>query len=358
MPDPIGRACIFPGDIRPCVTVVDVCIIRPDHSLVDNKWLLHLINSTYFRTSLQRYVKGTTRQRITKNNLNQIEILLPPLPEQKRIAEILDKADALRTKRREAIAKLDTLLQSLFLDMFGDPVTNPKGWKTGSIDLVVKERSDVRCGPFGTQLKVDELVDEGIPLYGIENVHNGQFKPKVNKFLTNAKAEELKSFDVKPGDVLVTRMGTIGRACVVPEEISDSRFSYHLFRIRPDRSKCLPGFLASTIARSGTFQSQLKTLAHGAIMSGLSTGNLREVKFLLPPVDEQAEYLKRILKIEEYLGLAEGGLQKLDMLFASLQHQLFSDTFPAVTYNSSSLPQPVGSKADGDSQQLCLLLDF
>ena len=72
---------------------------------------------------------GTTRRRISRRNLSKVEILLPSLAEQKRIAGILDAADALRAKRREALAQLDTLLQSTFLDMFGDPVTNPMGWE-------------------------------------------------------------------------------------------------------------------------------------------------------------------------------------------------------------------------------------
>ena len=127
MPDPLGRCCVFPGDSMPCVTVVDVCVIRPNQHKVDNRYLMHVINAPHGRRGVARYITGTTRRRVSRKNLGKVKILLPPLDQQKRIAGILDAADALRAKRREALGELDTLLQSTFLDMFGDPVTNPMG---------------------------------------------------------------------------------------------------------------------------------------------------------------------------------------------------------------------------------------
>jgi type I restriction enzyme, S subunit len=127
MPDPLGRACLFPGDHMPCVTVVDVCIARPGNGL-ERRWLVHQLNAPSFRQQLARFINGTTRQRISRTNLGQVLVDVPPLPEQRRIADILDKADAIRRKRKEAIALTEDLLRSAFLEMFGDPVTNPKGW--------------------------------------------------------------------------------------------------------------------------------------------------------------------------------------------------------------------------------------
>lgn len=132
MPDPLGRACIFPGDSRPCVTVVDVCIVRPGPD-VDRRWLLYAINSPAFRAQIERHVKGTTRQRISRTNLATIQIEVPSFHEQRRIADILDKVDAIRRKRKESIALTEDLLRSAFLEMFGDPVTNPNGWPVRSL---------------------------------------------------------------------------------------------------------------------------------------------------------------------------------------------------------------------------------
>jgi len=286
---------------------------------VDFRYLFHYLN----RDGVWP-VRGGGQPFIGLGTAREVKVPLPPLSEQKRIAAILDKADAIRKKRKKAIGLTETFLRSAFLEMFGDPVTNLKGWEKGTIEtVVINPKEDIRCGPFGTQLKVHELVPSGIPLWGIENVHHDLFKPDTKKFLTREKAEQLSRFDAGEGDVLVTRMGTIGRACVVPKGAGQGRISYHLFRIRPDRKKCLPEFLTATISRSGTFHTQLKRLAHGAIMDGLSTGMLKEVQFLLPPVPSQKKYVGLVNIVEGKIQHHKAGTEKLETLFSSLTQRAF-----------------------------------
>ena len=122
---------------RISVTVVDVCIIRPNQNKVDNRWLMHTINSPVMRQRINEYVTGTTRQRISRGNFSKLKISVPPLEQQRRIASILDQADELRQKRQQAIEKLDQLLQATFIDMFGDPVSNPKGWEKEKMDTLM-----------------------------------------------------------------------------------------------------------------------------------------------------------------------------------------------------------------------------
>lgn len=119
MPDPIGRACIFPGRHQPCVTVVDVCIIRPDPSLADVRYLNWTINSSEFQAGLSRHIKGSTRQRISRKNLEVVAIPLPPLSEQQRIAAILSQADDLRRKRQRTLDRIGSLAEAIFTKTFG-----------------------------------------------------------------------------------------------------------------------------------------------------------------------------------------------------------------------------------------------
>lgn len=130
MPDPIGRACIFPGVGQQCVTVVDVCILRVEPKEIDRKWLMYMINSNGFNNTINEFVTGTTRKRIARKKLEQLGLNVPPLETQKQIAAILEKADQLRKDCQQMEQELNNLAQSVFLDMFGDPVSNPKGWKT------------------------------------------------------------------------------------------------------------------------------------------------------------------------------------------------------------------------------------
>lgn len=293
-------------------------VLRPKN-VVDLAYLCRVLE----HYDVTPFVTGTTRGKLTKAGASAIPIPLPPMEEQRKIAAILDQAEALRAKRLQALAKLDTLTQSLFLEMFGDPATNPRGWTVGTVeDLVSDPKSDIRCGPFGTQLKVAELVPDGMPLFGIETAVRNEFDPNVRKFVSPKKAHELRAFNASPGDVLITRMGTIGRSCVVPDGFPASRFSYHLFRIRPNPNKCLPTFLAATISRSGTFHKQLRDRAHGAIMDGLSTHDLRAVRFLIPSLEVQLQFVQKVEAIDRVKQRMESSLLTHD-LFGSLQNQAF-----------------------------------
>jgi len=166
-------------------------------------------------------------------------------------------------------------------------------------------------------------VNDGIPLLGIETAVRNEFNSGVKKFVSPQKAKELGAFDAIPGDVLVTRMGTIGRSCGVPFDFPEARFSYHLFRVRPAPEKCLPEFLSTTISRSGIFLRQLEDQAHGAIMDGLSTQNLKEVRFPIPPLRVQEEFVERIHSIDKMKRRMEGKLGPR-VLFESLQHRAFN----------------------------------
>jgi len=299
-------------------------VIRAHSKRLDSKYLTHFLRQPFVRLEGQRRMTGSAGQRrVPRDFLKELDIPLPPVEEQRRIAAILDRADALRKKRSLALQKLDSLTQSIFLDMFGEPRTNPKGWPIGTIeDLVSDPKRHVRCGPFGTQLKAAEITTEGVPLFGIETAVRNEFNPNVKKFVTSEKSRDLRAFDAASGDVLVTRMGTIGKACVVPEDFPASRFSYHLFRIRPDPQKCLSEFLAATISKSGIFLRQLQDKAHGAIMDGLSTQDLRSVRFPIPTIGMQSEFVRRVRAIDE-MKRRSGSEPGVDDLFASLQQLAF-----------------------------------
>ena len=134
--------------------------------------------------------------------------------EQKRIAEMLDAADALRAKRRETLAQLDALLQSTFLDMFGDPVTS--GWTMVTVEAVASsQRGAIRTGPFGSQLLHSEFVDEGVRVLGIDNAVANEFREGEPRFITAQKYEQLRRYTVRPkrcldhdhGDMWALRRG-------------------------------------------------------------------------------------------------------------------------------------------------------
>jgi type I restriction enzyme S subunit len=268
------------------------------------------------------FVTGTTRGKLTKAGASEIVIPLPPLAEQRRIAEVLDRAEALRAKRRAALAQLDFLIQSLFLDLFADPASN--GWAMTNIGSVAKPvPGSIRTGPFGSQLLHGEFTDSGIAVLGIDNAVANEFRWGERRFISEAKYRQLKRYTVHPGDVLITIMGTCGRCAVVPDDIPAAINTKHLCCITLDAAKCTPVFLHAYFLRHPIARQYLTQTAKGAIMSGLNMGIIKEMPVPLPPLSLQREFARRVTAVEKLKAAQRASLAELDALFATLQHRAF-----------------------------------
>jgi type I restriction enzyme S subunit len=183
-------------------------------------------------------------------------------------------------------------------------------------ELESPEKGGFKIGPFGSSLKKDELVDQGIPVLGIEDVLSSRFKRPFRKYITDEKYAQLKKYTVRPGDVLVTTMGTIGRATVTPNITEPMIIDSHLFRMRLDQSLVVPTYLCYALNGFDGLLRQLEAKSRGAIMAGLNTTILKECTIPLPPLAEQqriadilsrADRLRRLRRFA--LEMSEGYLQ-------------------------------------------------
>lgn len=268
---------------------------------------------------LRTWITGTTRAKLTKGGASEILIPLPPLTEQKRIAQILDKAYELRQKRQQSIDKLDELLQACFLKIF----ENEKCSMSQIKDLLENEKS-IRTGPFGSQLLHSEFVDEGIAVLGIDNAVKNTFKWAKPRFITPEKYEQLKRYTVKPKDVIITIMGTCGKCAVVPDKIPLSINTKHLCCITLDFDKCNPEFLHSYFLLHPTSINFLKSRAKGAIMAGLNMSIIKDLPVELPSIEIQNEFAELKTKIGLQKSKLINQLQEQDNLFQSLQQRAFN----------------------------------
>ena len=171
----------------------------------------------------------------------------------------------------------------------------PEGWSWVSIDNILDHtiKSPIRMGPFGSQLLKGELVAEGILVLGIEHVLNKCFNDTGVKFITDEKFDQLKGFEAKPGEVLITMMGTIGRTAVVPDGIRKSIIGSHLLKMKL-RKDIFPEFIARVLSYLSPVYKQMHLGSQGAIMQGLNTGIVKKLSFPLPPTyDDQVAIVER-----------------------------------------------------------------
>ena len=267
--------------------------------------------------------RGAAQPFITIGDARKLKIPLPPLEEQKRIAAILDQADELRRKRQRALDRLGQLGQAIFIEMFGDPATNTMGWPHIALVDCCAQLDDIRCGPFGTQLLREEFQETGVPLWGIKQVNRG-FSILTHEYVTPNKARELSNYDIVEDDIVMTRKGTIGNCAVYPKGFPSGIMHSDLLRVRLDRAKAMPQFIADQLHFSRDIQRQIELISGGAIMQGINVGKLKKIKILLPPLALQVTYAERITVLGIQASSMKKCLHSAEALFTSLQHRAFN----------------------------------
>ncbi|MFO0700224.1 MAG: restriction endonuclease subunit S [Nitrospira sp.] len=288
---------------------------------LDRGWLLHVLRHRLIY--IERLGKHALVNNVSIEDIRNLKIPLPPLSEQRRIAAILDKADELRAKRRAALAKLDSLTQGIFLDMFGDPATNPERWPIKTLaEFYVNKEEGTKCGPFGSALKKDEFESEGVPVWNMDNIDAaGRMVLPFRMWISESKYRQLESYAVVDGDVIVSRAGTVGKMCVVSTGGAKSIISTNLIRLRFGPG-LLPQYFVSLMTYSKGRVGRLKTGADGTL-THMNTGILDTLKLPYPPVEKQGRFVVIVESIERQKSRYATHLAEIDMLFTTIQHRAF-----------------------------------
>ena len=296
-----------------------VCHIVPDPKIADTHYIYRALISQV--PNLISMGVGGAQPNINQGIIKGLEIPLPPISEQRRIAAILDQADALRAKRREALAQLYSLTQSIFIEMFGNPVRNEMGWNTKRLGNAVEGKYGVKAGPFGSSLKKEDYSESGYRVYGQEQVIAGSFNIG-NYYISASKFEQLKSCAIAEGDLLVSLVGSFGKVLIVPPNIEPGIINPRLLKITPDKATLEPFFLAQLIG-SKAIQDKLVSVSHGGTMGILNAGLLKDLEVILPPICDQQTFAKRIQSVNALKAKQVAAQLELDAMFASLQHRAF-----------------------------------
>jgi type I restriction enzyme, S subunit len=321
-PDLVGKTAFFPGLDEPAVFSNHFLRLRPHPDHLDGRFLSRWLNLQFQRGVF----KGMCRQWVNQATVNRdalmaIRLLLPPLPEQRRIAEILDKADALRAKRRAAIKKLDELTQYIFLDMFGDPATNPKGWRA---DKTLGDIADIVSGVTKGR-SLDGKPTRSIPYLAVINVQDRLLNLSTVKNI-DATEDEIARYRLQKDDLLLTEGGDpdkLGRGTLWNEELPECIHQNHVFRVRLKAKEVLPLFLNWLVGSQRGKRYFLRSAKQTTGIATINMAQLRGFPLLIPPVTTQSQFALRVATADKQKRVHLASLAELDALFASLQHRAF-----------------------------------
>ncbi|WP_445361907.1 restriction endonuclease subunit S [Microbulbifer sp. EKSA005] len=279
----------------------------------DPKWIYYMLQAF----KLDRFVEGAGVPTLNRNLVHGELIPLPPLKEQKRIAAILDKADNLRRKRQQAIQLADEFLRSVFLDMFGDPVTNPKGWDVRRLgDISTFENGDRSSNyPSG-----NDVVSSGVLFLSTKNITSDGLNLQSSQFITEEKYNLLTRGKASRGDILITLRGTLGSCCIFECEYEKAFINAQMMIIRAGDS--VSNIYLHDFLSSQAIKNHLLNIGQGAAVPQLTAKQLREIPIPVPDKKIQERYAAvrsaTLLSRSKMLGTTEIGL------FQSLSQEAFS----------------------------------
>jgi type I restriction enzyme S subunit len=315
----IGKIAIAPNNSRPGIINQALMRIRPDQNKVLPIYLKRYLESPVAQREIFSKSSGSALKNLVAiSEIKKSKIPLPPLEEQKRIAAILDKADRIRRKRQEAIRLTEELGRSIFLDMFGDPVTNPKGWEIVSMKSIVKQTQ------YGTSEK-SNTERQGIPVLRMNNLtYKGDLDLHDIKWCEISE-KDYEKYTVKKGDLLFNRTNSpelVGKTAVW--NISDEyAFAGYLVRVRFNESKANSEY-ASAYLNSSHGKKYLSSKAKASInMSNFSASEFVKIPILLPSIDLQNQFKLIKEELESKKGKVEEFYFESENLFNSLLQRAF-----------------------------------
>jgi type I restriction enzyme S subunit len=307
------------------------CVLRPRASLLSSSYLFHWVKTEQFIADMVRKATGASYPAVSDKTILESTIAAPPIAEQRRIAAILDQADALRAKRREALAQLGSLTQSIFIEMFGDPVTNPKGWPIASLHELMDA-----SGPQNGLYKPSSDYGTGTPILRIDAFYDGKVTKLDILKRVRLSDTELNLYGLREDDIVINRVNSIeylGKSALIPPLSETTVFESNMMRFTLRRGVVNPIYVVQFL-QTKFIKNQILSCSKNAVnQSSINQQDVKGFQVHVPPLHLQQAFATRIQSVEALKVTQNAGLQELDRLFASLQHR----AFPGELYMRPSL---------------------
>jgi type I restriction enzyme S subunit len=293
-------------------------VLSPRHEDVSPDFFYYLLGSDFIYAEFLRRAAGATVKNLSIDLVKSIKVPLPPVVEQRRIAKLLDSAEALRAKRNSALAQLDSVTRSLFLDLFGDPSSNPKGFPTKPLASLVRDNDTINYGV----VQPGEDLDEGIPLVRVGDLMGGKIRRTNLKRIAPSIEATYKRSRLRGDEILVSCVGSIGLVALADDSMKGFNIARAVARVplAETTSRVFMAAYLSTNFVQRYFTNELRTVSQPT----LNIKQLSETRVMLPPIDLQREFDRQVVAVENLKRCQRSSLVKMNSLFGSLQHLAFS----------------------------------
>ena len=327
-----AKQLVFPGDIlvstvRPNLNAVALVTENSDNTLVastgycvlrclpnaDNKYVFYFCQSPAFIEKMVSQATGASYPAVTSAIVKECTIPLPSLEEQRRIAALLDKVSDLIAKRRAQLDKLDLLVKSRFVEMFGDPVSNEKNWPM----VTLGDIAEIRIGPFGSLLHQEDYITGGHALVNPSHIIEGQICIDEKLTVSDKKYDELSAYQLKIDDIVLGRRGEMGRCAVVHQE--GLLCGTGSMIIRPN-TQMRPYFLQNIISNPA-YKKNIEDKAVGVTMMNLNVPIVSALTVPLLPVHMQEQFIDFMGRVSKSKLTIQQSLDKLETLKKALMQQ-------------------------------------
>ena len=319
----IGRTAIVTEEILPANTNQALAIIRVPEGVIDYSYLKFVLQSPDIVEQFEKKKQGVAQLNISLKDIGDFVIPLRTAEEQKSIVATMDKVSGLIALRKEQLAKLDQLVKSRFIELFGDPMANPMGWDRVNISAVVGGK--VSNGFFA---KRDDYCDGGnVKVLGVAHVVNRMYSNTEDLPTTNGTEADVVKYGLKYGDMLFCRSSLvaagIGKASIVPKDTPNNvLFECHVIRLPLDLNKCVPEFM-QVLSTTDYFRNQVIAQAKTATMTTIGQDGILKTDIILPPMEMQKKFLAFVEQTDKAKLAIQQSLNKLELLKKSLMQEYF-----------------------------------
>ena len=265
---------------------------------------------------------GSSQPNLSVKSVGEFRFSLPDLEEQDKIVKEVHATTKLIKYRKQQLEKLDELVKSRFVEMFGDLANPACNWLQIKLVDACVDPDDIKCGPFGTQLSKDEYRESGVAVWEIPQI-NSHFETKPTHYLTEEKAKQLDAYSLKPGDIAMSRKGNVGKCAIFPSIFEAGIIHSDVLRIRVDDSRVSPVFMMHQLHYSGAVQHQIELVSSGAIMAGINVTKLKRIFVHIPPLNLQNQFTAFVEQTDKSKAEIKKSLEQLEMLKKALMQKYF-----------------------------------